>query len=48
MYGNFQYEKIVWFFILSTGGGVVYHFYVFLDIFFVFMHLLHRAEVIMC
>ena len=35
MYGNFQYEKIVWIFILSIfGGGFLYNFFVFLNIFF--------------
>ena len=42
MYGNFQYEKIVSIFILSIGG--VYHFLSFEIIFFVFMHVLYRAE----
>ena len=35
MYGNFQYETIVWIFILSIGGRVVvHHFFVFLNNFF--------------
>ena len=47
MYGNFQYEKIILIFILSIWeSGVVYHIFVFLNKFFVFMHLLYRAEVL--
>ena len=49
MYDNFQYEKIVWIFILSIGvGGCVSFFCLFKYFFFVSMHLLYRAEVITC
>ena len=38
-----------WFeFLFNLFLGFVYNFFVFLNIFFLFMHLLYRAEVITC
>ena len=47
MYGNFQYEKNSFNFYFIYWGEVVYNF-LFYIIFFVFMLLLYRVEVITC